>query len=352
MDSIDSEIAYHIRQVERRRRARVVMIALPALLATLLWLAVSALGKEYFVFGLGIRPEVLMVMVVLLYAMSGMTLILMYLQTGFKPLPSFEFESRQFQEERSMRLAEEEVAAARGAHEFEKRVAELEAALSETREAIGNLDAAERASIVDDLRASLQHETAASVLAELRNAVEQEQERASAEIDLTVRLDDSRNRIQKELEALGWRGNLNLSLGAITTVIGISLLGISVFSETKAPTDMMSLAAHFVPRLTLVLLIELFAFFFLSLYKNSLSEIKYFQNEITNIECWQSALRIATHDGGTSLLAGVVTALSATERNHVLAKGETTIELEKARIEQRSQSSLAKALVEAVRGKA
>lgn len=352
MDNVEPEIAYYIQQVERRRRGRIVMIAAPALLASLLWLALSGMGREYLILGLGIRPEVSMLLVVLLYAMSGLSLILTYLQTGFKAPHSIEFEARHLQEERAMRLAEVEMTAARTAQEFDERFAELEAALSKTRDAVGNIGVAERATIVDDLRASLQNEAAASVLAELRTAVEHEQERSSTEIDLAARLDDSRSRIQKELEALGWRGNLNLGLGAITTVIGISLLGVSVFVEVQATTDMMSLVSHFVPRVTLVLLIELFAFFFLSLYKSSLSEIKYFQNEITNIECWQSALRIAVHDGSSSLLTEVVTKLSSAERNHILAKGETTIELEKARIEQQSQNGLAKALAEVVRGKA
>lgn len=352
MGSVEPDIAYYIHQVERRRRGRIVMIAAPALLASLLWLALSGMGPEYLILGLGIRPEIPMLLVVLLYAMSGLSLILTYLQTGFKVQNSIELQARHLQEERSMRLAEEDVAVARTVQEFDGRIAELEAALSKTRDAIGNIGAAERAGIVDDLRASLQQEAAASVLAELRNAVEHEQERSSVEIDLAARLDDSRSRIQKELEALGWRGNLNLALGAITTVIGISLLGVSVFWEVKATTDMMSLVSHFVPRVTLVLLIEIFAFFFLSLYKSSLGEIKYFQNEITNIECWQSALRIAVHDGSSSLLAEVVAKLSSAERNHILAKGETTIELERARIEQQSQNGFAKALVEVVRGKA
>lgn len=352
MDSVDPDFAYYIHQVERRRRVLIVMTAAPALLASLLWMALSGMAGEYLILGLGIRPEIATLLVVLLYAMSGLGLMLIYLQTGFKVSRSVELEARHVQEERLMRLSEEEVTVARTAREFDDRIAELEAALSKTRDTIGNIGAAERASIVDDLRGSLQNEAAASMLAELRNAMEHEQERSSVEIDLAARLDDSRSRIQKEIEALGWRGNLNLALGAITTVIGISLLGLSVFVEAQARTDLMSLLSHFVPRVTLVLLIELFAFFFLSLYKSSLSEIKYFQNEITNIECWQSALRIAVHDGSSSLLAEVVTKLSSAERNHILAKGETTIELERARIEQQSQNGLAKALVEMIRGKA
>lgn len=44
-------------------------------------------------------------------------------------------------------------------------------------------------------------------------------------------------------------------------------------------------------------MIELFAYFFLSLYRTSLQKIKYFQNELTNIEAKQIALRAALSYG-------------------------------------------------------
>lgn len=351
MDDIESERAYHKHRVERQKRMHIVMIAVPALFGTLIWLASTGGSREFLILGLGLRPEVLTLIVVLMYAASGLALMLTYLQTGFKTPSLFEYEARKFQEENSDWLNREELSEIRRTDDIYERISELEESISRTKESIGNIDSSGRATLVEDLKASLQRDAAASVLSELRDGIAAEQERTSAEVDLAARLDDSRNRILKELEALGWRGNLNLGLGAITTIIGISLLGVSVFAETGEPKDMASLIAHFLPRLTLVLLIELFAFFFLSLYKSSLSEIKYFQNEITNIECWQSALRVAAHDGSMSLLAGVVSSLSATERNNVLAKGESTIELERARIDQRSHSGLAKALAEVIRGK-
>ena len=42
--------------------------------------------------------------------------------------------------------------------------------------------------------------------------------------------------------------------------------------------------AYYAPRLTLSIFIEFFSFFFLRLYKTGISEIKYFQNELTNAE--------------------------------------------------------------------
>ena len=90
--------------------------------------------------------------------------------------------------------------------------------------------------------------------------------------------------MRSEVSALSRRGNLNLSLGIATTIIGLIILGYFVLEIDSIPEDKMAFIAHFIPRLSLVVLIEVFAYFFLKLYKSSLSEIKYFQNEMTNAE--------------------------------------------------------------------
>ncbi|MBI5525005.1 MAG: hypothetical protein HY897_01580 [Deltaproteobacteria bacterium] len=41
--------------------------------------------------------------------------------------------------------------------------------------------------------------------------------------------------------------------------------------------------SHYVPRITTVTFIEVFAFFFLKLYRASLIEIKFYQNELTSL---------------------------------------------------------------------
>lgn len=161
---------------------------------------------------------------------------------------------------------------------------------------------------------------------------------AHENIPLFSRFDEFRNRLLKELDSLSWRGNVNLTVGAIATIIGVILLGFSVFSEVTTNKDVWSFVSHFAPRLTLVILIEIFAFFFLSLYKSSLAEIKYFQNELTNIESKLLALQAAIVHGDKKTVADIIAKLAATERNHVLTKGQTTVELEKAKMEQDTEN--------------
>ncbi|MBK1650538.1 hypothetical protein CKO36_18730 [Rhabdochromatium marinum] len=86
----------------------------------------------------------------------------------------------------------------------------------------------------------------------------------------------------------------------------------------------------YLPKLSLVLLIELFAFFFLKLYRYSLMEVKYFQNEITSCEIKMMGL-VASID--SELKASVVDHFIAVERNFILKKDERTIDLAREEIE-------------------
>lgn len=222
----------------------------------------------------------------------------------------------------------------------------LRAELHQTRLDFGGLDAQSRADLIDKIKAGLRDEASTAILEEIRKKSEIAEARSAQAYNMAKQFEESRSRLQKELEALGWRGNLNLALGATTTIIGIGLLGFNVFAETNSANDLWTLASHFVPRLALVLLIEVFAFFFLSLYKSNLGEIKYFQNELTNIELKQIALGSAIAAKDATVLFEVIGKLAATERNHILSKDQTTIELEKVRIDRDSQNTLAKAMAE------
>ncbi|BEP97009.1 hypothetical protein GmRootA79_53940 (plasmid) [Acidovorax sp. A79] len=332
---------------ERKRRFRIVTATVPALLAVLLWLLTTGLDERYVENMWGVRRDLLLLIAVTLLATSGLSLILTYLQTGFKGSTGTDFEFVRVNELRESKKAEherEKMVEMFGIYQFELETLKKE--VQSTRAALGDLDETSRANLVSEIKVRLQADATSEMLQEIRQQVGAEQQRNLQERELAIRLDDSRLRLQRELDALGRRGNLNLALGALTTVIGISLLGFSVFAEVGTAKDLWTLASHFVPRLALVLLIELFAFFFLSLYKSSLSEIKYFQNELTNIESKQIALRAAMDSKEPALLAEVVGKLAATERNHILSKDQTTIELEKVRIDREAQSSLAKAITE------
>jgi len=154
----------------------------------------------------------------------------------------------------------------------------------------------------------------------------------------------ARARLLNEVERLGFRNNVNLVFGVISVGVGLWLLFSLAFSKPPDKYDLTTFLITFIPRLTLIIFIEIFAYFFLALYKNGLSEIKYFQNEITNIEAKAIALEAATKSGNSEVIVEVIKKIAATERNHVLKKGEPTVELELAKSEKNALSDSLKNL--------
>jgi len=93
------------------------------------------------------------------------------------------------------------------------------------------------------------------------------------------------------------------------------------------------ITAHYIPRLSVIVFAELFAYFFLRLYKSGLADIKYYQNELTNVELKISALKVALAAKDNELLKIVIGELAKVERNFILKKNETTVEIEKVKTE-------------------
>ncbi|MBI5527895.1 MAG: hypothetical protein HY897_16315 [Deltaproteobacteria bacterium] len=83
---------------------------------------------------------------------------------------------------------------------------------------------------------------------------------------------------------------MNLTIGVITTGFALSLLAYMIFDESTSPDSLAAALSHYVPRITTVTFIEVFAFFFLKLYRASLIEIKFYQNELTCLASLQIAL--------------------------------------------------------------
>ena len=98
------------------------------------------------------------------------------------------------------------------------------------------------------------------------------------------------------------------------------------------------------PRLSFVFIIELFAYFFLRLYKEGLDEIKYFQNELTNIESKLISVEVAYITKNDKTMKESLSILAKTERNFILKKGETTVELERAKSESENMQNILKAI--------
>lgn len=164
---------------------------------------------------------------------------------------------------------------------------------------------------------------------------------------ITKDLYEIKNRLELETKRISRNSSLNLSLGFATTIFAISFLSYSLLtSDPKSEVipntiikaeDIKSsfyiFLVKFLPRLSVSVFIELFSFFFLRIYKRNLEDIKYLNNERTNVELKLLALNtsIITNDNDT--LKQILLDLVKTERNFILKKDETTVELQKGATE-------------------
>lgn len=209
----------------------------------------------------------------------------------------------------------------------------------------------DRDSLLKRIAEQLKDQAAQDVLARLQQRVG-EQAAEIALVNVVVKQSEATiDRLRQELFSLSKRGNLNLSIGIVTTLTGLLLLGMFVLQETQRPPDLTAFIVEFAPRLSLVLLIEIFAYFFLRLYKTTLFEIKYFQNEVTSMEARFLALVVATSSNNADALAKSLDSLAHIERNFILSKDQTTLDLERVKLEHQEHTDIVSKLAELIRRK-
>lgn len=93
----------------------------------------------------------------------------------------------------------------------------------------------------------------------------------------------SEERINNEIKNLKRRATVNLSWGVVLSSAALLFFFFLIYNE-EIGKNLEQVFLHFVPRLGLVVFVELLAYFFLRLYKTSLVSIQYYHNELTNIE--------------------------------------------------------------------
>lgn len=199
---------------------------------------------------------------------AGVFVMMRYLNRGESPFASRELERIKAELEQKLALLEQE-----------------QAKLAATKAPEGiPVSVEDRAKLLQELSESIKDQAAQDVMSRLQASVEKNSKDV-AELTLVARQSEQTiDRLRQELFSLSKRGNLNLSIGIVTTLTGLLLLGMFVLREPQTATDATSFLIGFVPRISLVVLIEVFAYFFLRLYKATLTEIKYFQNEVTSME--------------------------------------------------------------------
>lgn len=215
---------------------------------------------------------------------------------------------------------------------LKKRIDEVQGIIIELRSVDGAISADDRDKIVSILKEDVLKNASDDLVGEFENRYSEDTKLSAQVRSIKEQLENTRLRLREEINSLGRRGNVNLVIGVLTTLAAVSILTTTVIDPEFSLTNE-TLVTQYAPRLTLSLFIEIFSFFFLKLYKSGLSEIKYFQNELTNIEMKYVSLDTALRAGDSESVSGVVSEFSRTERNFVLEKGQSTVEIERSRID-------------------
>lgn len=122
-------------------------------------------------------------------------------------------------------------------------------------------------------------------------------------------------RIENAIIAQNAKANLNLALGIVTAIIGIVFLAFVISNYNDLTLDLSQFLYNFLPRLSIVILIETFSYFFLKMYKYNLKEIKYFQDEATSIEHRLQALNIAIQLDDKEIIKTILLSFSSFDKN-------------------------------------
>lgn len=136
----------------------------------------------------------------------------------------------------------------------------------------------------------------------------------------------SEERINNEIKNLKRRATVNLSLGVCLSSAALLVFFFLIYNE-ELGKNLMQVFLHFVPRLGLVIFVELLAYFFLRLYKTSLVSIQYYHNELTNIETKKIAAIVAIKHCDEAKIWQTVECLLKVERNVLLKGKETTTQM-------------------------
>lgn len=185
------------------------------------------------------------------------------------------------------------------------------------------LDEKDKENLFSILSTQLEKNLSTEIISNLETKYSPSIIKSNAYADLENLYMDLRKRLLLEIERIYKRANLSLVLGTIVTLFGASLLFLYIFNNIGQYKDVIDFISFFVPRLTIIIFIEIFAFFFLKLYRTNLTDIKYYQNELTNIELKYLSLKSSFMFENNTTIESVIKELSLTDRNLILNRNES-----------------------------
>lgn len=241
----------------RAHRMRVIRIVAPAFVGVLAMLVFVLVDPEMLGYESGFQRLVPVTVALVSFGVSGLGALMMYLQTGFRRAEQEEPSSVRYEAE--FRRLRRDLDRARSTQvqlpqELEERLSRIERDLSETGLDSGGLSEEQRKNLVQEIQSNLTARATEEYLADLRESVARQASSDNTQQEINERFGGTLDRLNAELSALTRRGNLNLSLGILTAVAGIGVLGVFVLNLQPSDGSVIGFTENFVPRISLVIL--------------------------------------------------------------------------------------------------
>lgn len=148
-------------------------------------------------------------------------------------------------------------------------------------------------------------------------AVKSKSEQSLQDSSMMV-LERAVQRLQAASSTVTVRGFVNLVIGIIFALGALYVLreSVGLFSPEQLSRITVAEAIYFVGvRISLALIITLISYFFLSLYKRSLEDAKYYQNEVTKLETHIAGLTVALSISDLGAVANAISTLMKARDN-------------------------------------
>ena len=116
------------------------------------------------------------------------------------------------------------------------------------------------------------------------NETKPDQNLTSRELTLISWSEKTTKRLSSHTRTLERRAAWNLCIGIVVAFVGIASLAFTLATGLPETATVESALIHYIPRVSLALIIQFIAIFFLKLHRDTLAEIRICHNELTGAE--------------------------------------------------------------------
>jgi hypothetical protein len=146
---------------------------------------------------------------------------------------------------------------------------------------------------------------------------------------------ESKERLKEETNRLNRQAIINLLLCFLIAFMIIALISYSSFfsQDYKDIKTWNDFVIKLTPKIISILSLLTIFLYFIRMYKTNIIDVKYYQNELTNIDLKFIAAQAATIDPEKETINKLINDFSNAERNQQISKDFTTSELERVKLE-------------------